>query len=57
MAVRTQNRSQLLRETRDRAHGQVPSGRRRLVAERKARTSHYRTTDGLIRELLRPVRD
>jgi len=57
VAFSTQNRSQLYREARDRSNRQVTDRGHRLVAERKARTSVYRTTDGMTRELLRPVRD
>ena len=57
MAVQTQNRSQVFREARDHAHRRNGPGGRRLLAERRARNTVYRTTDGMTRELLRPVRD
>ncbi|HEX7444353.1 MAG TPA: hypothetical protein VF320_10715 [Acidimicrobiales bacterium] len=57
MAVQTQNRSQLFREARDHDHRPGTGGDQRLVAERRARNAVYRTTDGMTRELLRPVRD
>ncbi len=57
MAVQTQNRSQLFREARDHDHRPGTAGSQRLVAERRARNAVYQTTDGMTRELLRPVRD
>ena len=57
MAVQTQNRSQLFREARDHDDRQDSGEGHRLLAERKARNAVYRTTDGMTRELLRPVRD
>lgn len=57
MAVQTQNRSQLLREARDDDHRPDTDGGHRLLAERKSRNAVYQTTDGMTRDLLRPVRD
>ena len=57
MAVQTQNRSQRFREARDDHHNQDNNEGHRLLAERRSRNAVYRTTDGMTRELLRPVRD
>jgi|GEM_PF-3518771 len=57
MAVQTQNRSQLFREVRDHDHRQDTGGGHRLLAERRSRNAVYQTTNGMTRELLRPVRD
>jgi len=57
MAVQTQNRSQLFREARDGHHSRDTGEGRRLLAERRSRNAVYQTTDGMTRELLRPVRD
>jgi len=57
MAVQTQNRSQLFRAARDDDHHSDADAGNRLLAERRSRNAVYQTTDGMTRELLRPVRD